>query len=208
MTFIKVCGITNVEDAIESVRLGAHFLGFIFADSPRRVDVSTVKHIIKIIGGDARTVGVFTEESDDVIATMNECELNYAQLHGNQSEEFAKAIGANRVIRVARVRDNSSVDALADHEAAAFYLLDTYRKGIAGGTGETFDWSLALRAKSLGKPVMLSGGLNPENATDAVEAVKPFAVDVSSGVEERPGKKNLSKVKEFIENVREADKRA
>lgn len=208
MTLIKICGITNVEDAIESVRLGANLLGFVFADSPRQVEVDTVKHVNRIIGGDAKTVGVFTDESDEVLSIMRECELTYAQLHGGQSEDFARRIGSQRVIRVSRVQDESSILGLASQKEAAFYLLDAYRKGVAGGTGETFDWDLAVSAKSLDKPIFLSGGLTPGNVADAIRAVQPYAVDVSSGVEARPGKKDLAKVKEFIDNVRKADIRA
>jgi len=208
VTLIKICGITNIEDAIECVRLGANMLGFVFADSPRRADVETVKHINRIIGGDAKTVGVFTEETDEVISIMNECDLTYAQLHGGQSEEFAQRLGAHRVIRAVRIKNEWSLENLAGFTHAAFYLLDTYKMGVAGGTGETFDWELAVRAKSIGKPVLLSGGLNPENVTEAIRVVQPFAVDVSSGVEDQPGKKDLAKVKEFINNVRNADNRA
>lgn len=208
MTLIKICGITNIEDAIECVRLGANMLGFVLADSPRRADVDTVKHIGRIIGGDARTVGVFTQESEYVISTFHECNLNYVQLHGNQSKEFAQKIGADSVIRVARVQNQETIDALATHQAAAFYLLDTYKKGVAGGTGEVFDWDIAIRAKSLGKPLILSGGLNPDNVAEAIRVVRPYAVDVSSGVEKSPGKKDFAKIKEFIDNVRKADNRA
>lgn len=208
MTLVKICGITNIEDAVECVRLGANILGFIFAESPRRVDIDTVKHIDRIIGGDARTVGVFTEETDEIISIAHDCDLTYVQLHGGQSDEFARRLGADHVIRVARVQDEASVNALARYETAALYLLDTYKQGVAGGTGETFDWELAIRAKSLGKPLILSGGLNPDNVAEAVRKVQPYAVDVSSGVEECPGKKDLAKVKEFIENVRKADNRA
>ncbi len=247
MTLIKICGITNIEDANECVRLGANMLGFIFADSPRRVDVDTVKHINRIMGGDAKTVGVFTDEGDDVLSIMRVCELTYAQLHGGQSEDFARRLGTQRVIRVARVSstppapsspeehgaypsavedqpsfdtrsallrtsgvyDSNQLHSLAEeYKEAAFYLLDTYKKGVPGGTGEAFDWDLAVRAKKLGKPVILSGGLTPKNVADAVGTVEPFAVDVSSGVEASPGRKDLAKVKEFIDNVRKADNRA
>lgn len=208
MTLIKVCGITNIEDAVECVRSGANFLGFIFAESPRQVDTQTVKNIKRIIGGDVKTVGVFTEESDNVRIIANECDLDYIQLHGDQTEAFAESLREDRVIRVARVRDETSIEALVNFKACRFYLLDTYKKGTAGGTGETFNWDLALRAKSLDKPLFLSGGLNPDNIVDAIRAVNPFAVDVSSGVESCPGKKDLVKVKEFIEHVREADNRA
>lgn len=208
MTLIKICGITNIEDAIECINLGAQMLGFVFADSPRRADVDTVKHICRIVGGDAKTVGVFTEESENVIAITNDCHLSHAQLHGEQSEAFARRLSNDRVIRVARVHDEASVDALSRYETAAYYLLDTYKNGVAGGTGEVFDWRLAVRAKAHGKPVILSGGLNPDNVADAIRAAEPFAVDVSSGVEAYPGKKDLNKVKEFIANVRKADNRA
>jgi phosphoribosylanthranilate isomerase len=208
MTFIKICGITSVEDAIAAVTSGANMLGFVFADSPRRVRTGTVKHIQRVLAGDVKTVGVFTEESDEAQRIVDECGLTYAQLHGGQSEHFARRLGASRVIRVARVADESSIDALARHTEAAYYLLDTYRKDQAGGTGETFDWSLAVRAKPLGKPIILSGGLTPENVAEAVRAVEPFAVDVSSGVEASPGVKDHLKIKEFIDNVRKANSTA
>jgi phosphoribosylanthranilate isomerase len=205
MTLIKICGITNVDDALAAVSAGANFLGFVFAESPRRVDASTAKHIRRILGGDVRTVGVFTEESDEVLHIINECDLSCAQLHGGQSEEFARRIGAERVIRAMRVKGERTVAGLELFPNAAYYLLDTYREGIAGGTGETFDWDLAAGAKSFGKPIFLSGGLNPENVSDAVRQVRPFAVDAASGVEASPGIKDHDKIKEFIENVRKAD---
>jgi phosphoribosylanthranilate isomerase len=205
MTIIKICGITSVEDALAAANMGANMLGFVFADSPRQADPATVKHIIRILGGDVKTVGVFTEESDEVVRAMDDLDLTYAQLHGGQSEEFAHRIGGSRVIRAIRVRNEGSLNLLADFQEAAFYLLDTYRPGVMGGTGEVFDWSLAARAKSFGKPLFLSGGLTPENVADAVAAVQPLAVDASSGVEESPGRKDHLKIKEFIENVRKAD---
>ena len=205
MTLIKICGITNVEDALECVRLGAHILGFVFTESPRKADIHTVMRIQRILAGDVKTVGVFAEESDNVPRVMDSCELTYAQLHGGQSEDFARRIGAERVIRVGRVSDQDSIDQLARFTHLKYYLLDTYRKGLAGGTGETFDWDLVANANPLGRPLLLSGGLTPLNAGDAVRRVRPFGVDVSSGVEVYPGKKDYDKIKEFIDNVREAD---
>ncbi len=205
MTLVKICGITNVEDALASVECGANLLGFNFAESPRRTDVDTVRHIRRIVGGDVKTVGVFTDESDEVLRITEAGELTYAQLHGGQSERFAERLGAERVIRVARVKDEDSIEELAKFQCAAFYLLDTYVKGVAGGTGETFNWDLAVRAKSLGKPIFLSGGLNSENVRAAVEAVRPFGVDTASGVESSPGKKDHTKIKEFANHVRDAD---
>lgn len=205
MTVVKICGITDLADAVECVNLGVNVLGFIFAESPRRVDPRTVKHIERVVGADVKLAGVFTDESDDVLRIVDDCALTYAQLHGNQSEKFAARVGASRVIRVARVSDEASVDQLASYEHASFYLLDTFRKGQAGGTGETFDWNLALRAKSLGKPIFLSGGLGPDNVTEAIAAVRPYAVDASSRLERSPGAKDITKLKEFIDNVRKAD---
>ncbi len=205
MTLTKICGITNVEDALAAVSAGASFLGFVFAESPRRVEASTVRHIRRIVGGDVRTVGVFTDESDEVLHIIDECDLSLAQLHGGQSEEFAERIGGERVIRAVRVKGERTIAGLDLFANAAYYLLDTYREGVAGGTGETFDWDLAVRAKSSGKPIFLSGGLNPGNVFEAVRHVCPFAVDAASGVEVSPGIKDHEKIKEFIDNVRRAD---
>lgn len=205
MTRAKICGITNVEDALAAVQNGASYIGFVFAESPRRCDPATARHIRRIVGGDVKAVGVFTEESDEVLRVLDECELDYAQLHGYQSEEFAARIGAQRVIRAARVKSERSVAALAEFTEAAFYLLDAYKEGVAGGTGTTFDWSILSAAGDLGKPIFLSGGLNPHNVTHAIAAVHPFAVDVASGVEAAPGTKDHAKIKEFMDNVRKAD---
>jgi len=205
VTFIKICGITNIDDAVACVKFGANLLGFVFAESPRQVEMQTVKNIQRILAGNVKTVGVFTEESDDVLKIMDECALTYAQLHGSQSEKFAQRLGAQRVIRAVRVLDHTSLDLLSFYSEASYYLLDTYKKGKPGGTGETFDWELAIEAKSFGKPMFLSGGLNPDNIGDAILKVNPFGVDASSGLESLPGIKDHDKIKEFIKHVREAD---
>ncbi|MGQ9455761.1 MAG: phosphoribosylanthranilate isomerase [Armatimonadota bacterium] len=205
MVLIKICGITNIEDALIAVEYGAHFLGFVFADSPRRVEPSTVKHVRRIIGSDVKMVGVFTEESDRVLKIMDECELDFAQLHGSQTEEFAERIGAEKVIRAVRVKGERTISTLEFFPNAIYYLLDSYRENQPGGTGTTFDWQLAISAKSYGKPIILSGGLNPENVSEAIKLVSPFAVDVASGVELSPGAKDPKKLKEFIKNARKAN---
>lgn len=205
MTLVKVCGITNVDDAVAAVRLGGNMLGFVFAESPRKADEEVVTHISRIVGGDVKTVGVFVEESDDVLRIVEDCHLDYAQLHGGQSEEFAARLGSERVIRAVRVKTQQTIENLCQFEEAAFYLLDTYREGAPGGTGETFDWSLAASAKKHNKPIILAGGLTPENVAEAIRQVRPFAVDVSSGVEREPGIKDHKKIEEFIANVKRAD---
>lgn len=205
MVLVKICGITNIEDALIAVEYGAHFLGFVFADSPRQVEPSTVKHIRRIIGSDVKMVGVFTEESEQVLKVMDDCELDFAQLHGSQTEEFAERIGAERVIRAVRVKGERTISTLEFFPNATYYLLDSYRENQPGGTGTTFDWQLAVSAKSYGKPIILAGGLNPENVVEAIKIARPFAVDVSSGVELSPGVKDPKKLKEFIEHARNAD---
>jgi phosphoribosylanthranilate isomerase len=211
MTLVKICGITNVGDAVAAVRLGASMLGFVFAESPRRAETSTVRSIRRIVGGDVKTVGVFTDESDEVLRLMDECGLDYAQLHGYQTEEFAARIGRERVIRAVRVKSryfDRLRMTISEFQEASFYLLDTYKEGIAGGTGETFDWELAAQANEFGRPIILSGGLRPENVGQAIRQVRPFAVDVSSGVELEPGVKDHEKIEEFIANVKRADNHA
>ena len=206
MTAIKICGLTNIKDAVDSVNLGADFIGFVFAESPRRASINVVKDICREVGTQVKTVGVFTEESDEIIKIIDNCNLNYAQLHGNQSESFAQKIGSERIIRVLRIKDKESLSLLSDYKEYKYLLLDTYKKGQPGGTGETFNWNQAVQAiKKTDKPLILSGGLLPANIADAIKTVKPFAVDISSGVEKYPGKKDYSKIKELIENVRKTD---
>ncbi len=205
MTLVKICGITNLEDAIAAVQLGASMLGFVFADSPRKVDAEAVKHIVRIVGCDVKTVGVFTDETDDVLRAADDCELSYVQLHGCQSEEFAARIGPERVIRAVRVKGERTIAGLNQFQDASFYLLDTYREDTPGGTGQAFDWTLAAAAKDFGKPIILAGGLKPENVADAIRQVRPSAVDASSGVELEPGIKDHKKIEEFIANVKRAD---
>lgn len=204
MTLVKICGLTREEDAAAAVEMGAALIGFVFADSPRRADPGRVKSILRGLRG-ARSVGVFTEESDDILRLIDDIPLDFAQLHGGQSEEFARRIGPQRVIRAVRVKDERSIEQLPAFACAAAYLLDTYREGKPGGTGEAFDWRLAVRAKEFGVPVALSGGLTPENVESAIYAVRPWAVDVSSGIESAPGQKDHGRMKEFIDNVRRAD---
>ncbi|MDO8683655.1 MAG: phosphoribosylanthranilate isomerase [Armatimonadota bacterium] len=209
MTRVKICGITNVEDALAAVECGADAIGFIFASSPRRVDACAAKRISDKLPPFITRVGVFTDANPGLLQVAEVCGLDVIQLHGEQSEDFAKSIQASRrIIRVVRVKDKKSLTQLKGYPSADAYLLDTYSKDARGGTGKTFDWEIAVKAKEFGKPLILSGGLNPENVAEAVKLVRPYAVDVSSGVESSPGKKDLIKMKELIENVRKADSTA
>ena len=127
---------------------------------------------------------------------------------GDQTEQFAEWIGPTRVIRAVRIRDEKSLEWLKKWEIGVAYAFDTWMPDKKGGTGETFNWELAVKAKEYGKPLILAGGLTPKNVADAVKIVRPYAVDVSSGIETFPGKKDYNKMKEFIANVRAADETA
>ncbi len=214
MTRIKICGITNIEDAMAAVEAGANALGFIFAESPRRVDAKTVCSIIEVLPPLVSTVGVFARQDvDDVYKTWKQTNLQFAQLHevnGPVRELLApdSGFGWYRVIHALRVKSADDIRRAGDDpqvRACAALLLDTHVEGMMGGTGQTFDWDLAIQAKALGKPIILAGGLNPANVAEAIRKVRPYAVDVSSGVEASPGKKDHDKIREFIQNARQAD---
>lgn len=196
MPKIKICGITNVADARLAVELGADFLGFIFyAKSPR-----AVKHeVMAEMPVGVERVGVFVNESEaEIQRTVEECRLTMVQLHGEESPEFCKRMPA-KVVKAVRVKDEASLRAATEYDVDAL-LLDTYTAGQHGGTGRTFDWSLAAKAKTiLEVPVILSGGLTPENVGEAIRTVQPYAVDVASGVEREPGKKDPDKLRRFFE---------
>ncbi|MEK7274046.1 MAG: phosphoribosylanthranilate isomerase [Candidatus Desantisbacteria bacterium] len=197
---VKICGITNIEDAVFAVEAGADALGFIFAKkSPRLVDEKTVKTIIKQIPPFVTTVGVFVDEPLDVVQDVVEyCSLDIVQLHGNESPIYCSQIN-RRVIKAFKVKDADSLLMLPEYQVCG-YLLDTFIEGTDGGTGKQFDWNLARDAKKYGR-IILAGGLNPENVTEAIMQVKPYAVDVSSGVESLPGKKDRARMMEFVRRV-------
>lgn len=201
MVKIKICGITNLGDAKASAKLGVDFIGFIFAKSPRRITPSKAKKIIEQLPASIKKVGVFVNEKAETVNNISGyCGLDLVQLHGSEPPSYLKKIG-RPVIKAFRIRDKRSLNQLSRYKAKAF-LLDTYKKGKPGGTGETFNWDLAIAAKRYRRPVFLSGGLNPENILDAMKKVRPYAVDVSSGVEKKPGKKDIKKLNKLIKIVR------
>jgi len=197
MTRVKICGVTNLEDALFAAEAGADALGFIFyAKSPRCIALDQAREIILHLPPFVAKVGVFVnEELDRVREIMAYCHLDYAQLHGDEPPEQVAAL-APRAIKAVRVRSAADIERLAHYRAVA-YLLDTYHPIKHGGTGEAFDWELAVEAKSHG-PIILAGGLTPDNVAAAIERVHPYAVDVSSGVEAAPGIKDRHKVRRFI----------
>lgn len=209
MTRIKICGLTTVEDALMAAELGADSIGLHLADTPRKITPEQAAEIVAALPPFVAVVGIFTTEDPDILDRLRRCGLAAVQLHGDQSEDYARAVSHyTRVIRVARIKDQESLDALRRCIAGSAFLVDTYAPGSLGGTGKTFDWSIAVKAKDLGKPLILAGGLGPDNVAEAVRTVRPYAVDASSRLESKPGRKDYNKVKEFIRNVRSADETA
>jgi phosphoribosylanthranilate isomerase len=205
VTRVKICGITSAEDAAVAVEAGADALGFVFVPgTPRLVHPDVARRIVMDLPPFVTTVGVFVDQPlDNVLHIAEHCRLQAVQLHGDEPEEYSRSIPV-RVIRAIRVRDARDLTPIATYPAHAF-LLDAFVEGRAGGTGTPISWDLARQAK--GKvPIILSGGLRPETVAQAVRVVRPYGVDVSSGVETSPGRKGREKVREFIAAVREADR--
>lgn len=199
-TRVKICGITNTEDALASVELGADALGFIFwKKSPRYIEPLRAATIIKGLPAFVTAVGVFVDETlEGIKKTQEDSGITCVQLHGGERPEFAQSV-RGPVVKAFRVRDLADLGAIRGYRVAA-YLLDAFKAGVPGGTGETFDWKIALEAKKLGR-IILSGGLSPENVSGAVRTVAPYAVDVSSGVEKSPGVKDRLKLERFFEEI-------
>ena len=197
MVRVKICGITSVEDALQAVEAGADALGFVFHEkSPRSVSPEQAAMIIRALPPFVQAVGLFVNAEIDLVNAMAElCRLDLVQLHGEEPPEFCGLV-ARRVIKAFRVKDVTSLDLIGNYRVAG-YLLDAWLPDTYGGTGTTFNWEIAKLAGEFG-PIILAGGLTPCNVRSAVEAVAPYGVDVSSGVESAPGKKDPEKVREFI----------
>ena len=206
MTYIKICGITNLQDALSAAALGADALGFVFAPSPRRIEPSIAREIISSLPPSVEKVGVFVNEDlSEVQRVAGLCGLDTLQFHGQESPEYCSQVSF-RVIKVIRVRNSESIKEMEKYPAASI-LLDTYRADRLGGTGEPFSWEWAWEAR-WGREFILSGGLNPENVYRAIHLLHPRGVDVCSGVERVPGRKDLLKMMEFVKEVRRADETA
>ncbi len=198
-TLVKICGITNAADALAAVEAGADALGLMFYEaSPRHVPLKSAVEIVRQLPPFVIKVGVFVNAPEDVVLrAVGECGLNILQFHGNETPEYCAQFPV-MTIKAFRIRDAESLKALPDYPTDA-WLLDAYATDKLGGTGEKFNWDLAVEAQKLGKPIFLAGGLTPDNVAEAVRRVRPYAVDVSSGVEASPGKKDRRKVRDFIQ---------
>ena len=197
-TQVKICGITSVADALTAAEAGADLLGLMFYDcSPRLISLATAVEISRALPPFVLRVGVFVNPDEALVTrAIAECGLGLLQFHGDEDSDFCTRFGLMS-LKALRVRDAESLSQLKQFHTDAF-LLDAYSPSGLGGTGEQFNWNLAIDARKFGKPIFLAGGLTPENVAAAVHQVQPFAVDVSSGVESAPGKKDATKVRAFI----------
>jgi phosphoribosylanthranilate isomerase len=199
---VKICGITNVPDALAAVDAGADALGFNFYEkSPRHISTGAAAEIVRQLPPFIMKVGVFVDAEEDlVLRAIGDCGLSMLQFHGDETPEFCTQFGLMSM-KAFRIRNGESLPALADYLTDA-WLLDAFVPDKHGGTGEKFNWDLAIEAKKFGRPIFLAGGLTPENVAEAVRKVQPFAVDVSSGVESAPGKKDHEKIRRFVGAVK------
>jgi len=201
MIRVKICGITNLEDALMAVEAGADALGFVFfRGSPRCISPEQAAAIICRLPPFVQTVGLFVnEEPATVNSVADQCRLDLVQLHGEESPGYCTTVN-RRIIKAFRVKDASTLDMMPNYRVAAC-LLDAWSPAAHGGTGTTFNWEIAARAAA-SHSIILAGGLTPENVAGAVATVNPYAVDVSSGVESAPGKKDAGKVSRFIRSCK------
>lgn len=205
MTRIKICGITNKADAINASRLGIDMMGFVFYEKSKRfTSALAAKDIINDLPPGIARVGVFVdEEAGKVREIAEDAGFDVLQFHGNETPQFCAAFrGDFKVIKAFRLNGAQDLKKINDYDVD-YYLLDTFKADIIGGTGEVFDWKL-LKDFELLKPVILSGGLNAANVGRAISELVPYGVDVSSGVESAPGKKDAELMKKFVEEVRKA----
>jgi len=209
-TRIKICGITNLDDARAAIDYGADALGFICVrESPRYVLPETVREIARAVPPFVSKVAVIRDLQDRMACApeLYDTFQYYTNDSGIKRDQGFEGEGRRRLIRAYRISDRNSLDEVeATYREAGAILLDTYHKGKLGGSGETFNWEIAVEAKArFETPLVLAGGLTPDNVEEAIARVRPFAVDISSGVEAEPGRKDLSKLKAFIRAVRRAD---
>jgi len=201
MVKVKICGITNIDDAITAAEAGADALGFVFyPESPRFIEPRRARDIIRQLPVFVTAVGVFVDESEDLIRRIiRESGVQVLQFHGSESPVMCTRF-REKVIKVIRIKDLESIAEMRMYPVGCF-LLDTYHSLMKGGTGLSFDWSVAKEAKKYGR-IILSGGLTPENVREAIAEVMPYGVDISSGVEIRPGVKDHDKIRAFIDEAK------
>jgi len=199
---VKICGITSPADAQMVAEAGANAIGLMFFPGSKRfVNIPRAVEIVRDLPPELARVGVFVDASaDEISRAIGECGLNILQFHGQEPPEYCRQFGVMSM-KAFRLRDESDIQRLSEYSTDA-WLLDSYVPGEAGGTGARFNWDWAVKAKEFKRPFFLAGGLTPENVGEAVATVRPYGVDVSTGVESSPGKKDREKVRRFVDAVR------
>jgi phosphoribosylanthranilate isomerase len=200
MTKVKICGNTNIEDARLAAELGADYLGFIFAESKRKISIPTAREIMQTLRSFKNFVGVFfNQPKKEVENIAGELALKTLQFHGEETALYCQSFADKgyEVIKTFRIKDSMSLKRLDEYNVSAF-LFDTFSKEESGGTGKTFDWNLIEDRPFLHEKLFLAGGLNILNLEQAIHKIHPFAVDVASGVEKQPGKKDPELLEQFI----------
>lgn len=201
---VKICGITNLEDALAAIDFGADALGFVFFEkSPRYITYEITASIIKKLPPFITTIGVFVNKNPEVIESIIDyTRIDLVQLHGDETPEMCSI--SKRIIKAIRVKSLDSLEPLVHFkDKVSAFLLDTYTPDMFGGSGRIFNWDIAVEAKQFGR-IILAGGLTPDNIAEAIKWVRPYGVDVSSGVEAEKGKKDHKKMKLFIEKAKSA----
>lgn len=200
---VKICGITNIKDALQSVWCGTDALGFVFYKGSRRyINPKKAKQIIEILPPWIFKVGLFVnEKTANIKKIAKQCRLDFIQLHGNENAAYLKKLRDFRVIKAVRIKNRNALKDL-DNLSCEMILFDAYSDREFGGTGKKFDWDFDREIKKIRKPYIISGGLTPFNVGRAIKRFLPYAVDVSSGVEISPSKKDKRLLKEFIENAK------
>jgi len=206
MTKIKICGITNSDDAVAAVRAGADMLGFVFfKGSKRYVEPSIAGKISSMLPPHVARVGVFVDEdADNVLKIAKTAGLDMLQFHGGESPAYCRGFdAAYQLIKAFCVKDGRDLLSIGRYDCG-YHLFDAYAPNVPGGSGRTFEWNI-LQNIVLSRPIFLSGGLNPENVVSAIKLLHPYGVDVSSSVEMAPGKKDAGRMADFVAQVRKAD---
>lgn len=201
MVRVKICGITNEEDALKAAYYGAWAVGFIFyKESPRYISPSKARKIIEVLPPFVTPVGVFVNHRERAVRDIcGFTRIHTVQFHGEEDPAYCKRFKEYKIIKAFRVRSRYDLVDIRKYKVDA-YLFDTYKEGVPGGTGEVFDWSI-LKNEAVDRPFILSGGLSPENVQEALQSIAPYAVDTCSGVEKSPGIKDHRRMRTFLDIV-------
>ncbi|MBN1870301.1 MAG: phosphoribosylanthranilate isomerase [Candidatus Omnitrophica bacterium] len=201
MIRVKICGITNSEDALKAAHYGAWAIGFVFSKkSPRYVSPSRARKIIEALPPFVTPVGVFVDQSERAVKDICQfTRIKTVQFHGEEKAVYCKRFGDFKIIKAFRIREYYPAEYISKYKVDA-YLFDTHVEGVAGGTGKTFNWNV-LKGQNIEKPVILSGGLTAQNVKEAIAAANPYAIDVSSGIEKSPGIKDPRLIREFFDAI-------